>query len=147
MYCDCFLSEPETDQLERRKSEAVATIESLKKEQEKLEKTLDEVRKKQQTDGPSANELWKEQKDLYTKIKEHRAEIRTVHATSSLCASTLEHVSERQKEASMMCLSVIPIRGDVDHCGMLSLSCLVVPSCACWQLLLSAMPKLISLSL
>jgi hypothetical protein len=57
MYCDCFLSEPETDQLERRKSEAVATIESLKKEQEKLEKTLDEVRKKQQTDGPSANEL------------------------------------------------------------------------------------------
>ncbi len=70
-------------ELERRKGEAVATIEGLKKEQEKLEKLLEEVRKKQQTNGPSANDLWKEQKDLYTKIKEHRAEIRTVHSRLS----------------------------------------------------------------
>lgn len=65
--------------LEARKAAAVAEIDICKKENEKLEKELDSKRSKTTEGAPNANDLWKEQKELYGQIKTHRAEIRTVN--------------------------------------------------------------------
>ena len=65
--------------VERRKAEATARLDAAKKEAEQLDKALKEIQAKQQGDAPTnTNDLWKEQKELYNKIKEHRAEIRKV---------------------------------------------------------------------
>ena len=68
--------------LEQRKAEATARLDQARKEAETLEKALDAVRGKQQDKGPNVGELWKEQKELYSQIKEHRAEIRKVRISS-----------------------------------------------------------------
>ena len=65
--------------LEERRAEATKRLDEAKKEAEKLEKELEKMREKQGKDAPNVNELWKEQKELYGKIKEHRATIRTVN--------------------------------------------------------------------
>eukprot|EP00960_Hanusia_phi_P051282 760709-Hanusia_phi.AAC.1 len=70
--------------LEQRKAEATARLDQAKKEAESLEKALDALRGKQQDKGPNVGELWKEQKELYSQIKEHRAEIRKVCSSSPL---------------------------------------------------------------
>jgi hypothetical protein len=65
--------------LEERRAEATKRLDEAKKEAEKLEKELEKVRAKQESGAPNVNELWKEQKELYGKIKEHRATIRKVN--------------------------------------------------------------------
>ena len=65
--------------LEERRAEATRRLDEAKKEAERLEKELDKMRVAQDKDAPNVNELWKEQKELYTKIKEHRATIRKVN--------------------------------------------------------------------
>eukprot|EP00290_Baffinella_frigidus_P008800 CAMPEP_0180136200 /NCGR_PEP_ID=MMETSP0986-20121125/11342_1 /TAXON_ID=697907 /ORGANISM="non described non described, Strain CCMP2293" /LENGTH=532 /DNA_ID=CAMNT_0022077159 /DNA_START=31 /DNA_END=1629 /DNA_ORIENTATION=- len=66
--------------LEARRAEATARLDVAKKEADALEKLLETARVKQQAEGgPNVNELWKEQKDLYTQIKNHRSEIRKVN--------------------------------------------------------------------
>jgi hypothetical protein len=65
--------------VDRRKAEATARLDAAKKEAEQLDKALKEIQAKTQTDAPTnTNDLWKEQKELYNQIKEHRAEIRKV---------------------------------------------------------------------
>lgn len=71
-------TETKTD-VERRKVEATQRLDAAKKEAEQLDKALKEIQSKQQGDAPTnTNDLWKEQKELYNQIKEHRAEIRKV---------------------------------------------------------------------
>lgn len=71
-------TESRTD-VERRKAEATARLDAAKKEAEQLDKALKEIQSKQGGDAPTnTNDLWKEQKELYNQIKEHRAEIRKV---------------------------------------------------------------------
>jgi len=65
--------------LEERRAEATKRLDEAKKEAEKLEKELEKMREKQDKGAPNVNELWKEQKELYGKIKEHRAIIRKVN--------------------------------------------------------------------
>mmetsp|Transcript_36869 Transcript_36869/g.54105 ORF Transcript_36869/g.54105 Transcript_36869/m.54105 type:complete len:508 (+) Transcript_36869:59-1582(+) len=65
--------------LEERRAEATKRLDEAKKEAEKLEKELDLMRAKQDQGAPNVNDLWKEQKELYGKLKDHRATIRTVN--------------------------------------------------------------------
>ena len=65
--------------LEERRAEATKRLDEAKKEAEKLEKELEKQKEKQEKGAPNINDLWKEQKELYGKIKEHRATIRTVN--------------------------------------------------------------------
>ena len=64
--------------LEEGRAAATKRLDDAKKEAEKLEKELEKMREKQDKGAPNMNKLWKEQKELYGKIKEHRATIRTV---------------------------------------------------------------------
>jgi chromosome segregation ATPase len=68
-----------TSSLEERRAAATKRMDDAKKEAEKLEMELEKMREKQDKGAPNMNKLWKEQKELYGKMKDHRATIRTVN--------------------------------------------------------------------
>ncbi len=72
------------EDLERKRAEAGAKLDAVKKEANDLEKALEVSRgsKPAGEKGPSRSELWKEQKELYGQIKTYREEQRKV------CSST-----------------------------------------------------------
>ncbi len=65
-------------ELERKHAIASEELEKAKKEVTNLEQKLELANQKPAATGPSKGELWKEQKALYTEIKELRAEYRKV---------------------------------------------------------------------
>lgn len=74
------------EDVERKRAEAGAKLDAVRKEANDLEKALEASRGNKPTGerGPSRSELWKEQKELYGQIKIYRAEQRKVCSCSRL---------------------------------------------------------------